>query len=113
MDTLPPPPALLDQLRSLIFRRAESAAAFDVFKQDEAMSHSLEVQPIAKRAIENVAAAAAIEIDTYDAEISAVLNGATDHLLREALSVIDEDSESVEAVMLNEIYRRSAAVSVQ
>lgn len=103
MDSITP----LDELRSLIARRADAAAAFAVFTQDIALPHELTPTAADEARSSDAAAVAADEVATLDTAIDASVGAIDDDALIDAFEDANVDPDSAVAPVLRaEMERR-------
>ena len=98
---------LFTRLEIAIEERNEAAEAFDVFKQDAVMAHAPAAGAEPAVTSEDAADAAAGEVDDFNAEVNALLQGATDAELAGAYDQSGgEVGNPVAEALLGEIKRR-------
>ena len=108
MDNTASPLDLLTQLKIAIEERSEAADAFDLFKQDAIMTHEAPLADPAEPSSEDAADVAAGEVDTFDAEVRALLEAASDVDVIAAYRETDgEVGNPAAEALLGEIRRRN------
>ena len=108
MENIASPLDLLTQLKIALEERSEAADAFDVFKQDAIMAHDAPLADPTELSSEDAADAAAGEVDTFDAEVRALLQAASDADVIAAYRETDGEIGNPAAdTLLGEIRRRN------
>ena len=111
MENTTPSLDLFTRLEIALEERNEAAEAFDIFKQDAVMAHAPEAGHGPAVTSEDAAEAAAEEVDGFSAEVSGLLNAASDEELSSAYRQSGgEVGNPVAEALLGEIKRRNLSI---
>jgi len=111
MENTAPSLDLFTLLEIALEERNEAAEAFDIFKQDAVMAHAPEAGHEPAVTSEDAAKAAAEKVDGFSAEVSGLLQAASDEDLSSAYRQSGgEVGNPVAEALLGELKRRNLGI---